>query len=294
MFKLGRYDEDDARNIANYLKEAGIRIELRPFICSDVQTTEYMVGRLSEFEGVVEEYDDYVEYLKIMKKVLAEDITPMEFEDRFFSELDPLWEERKEILHENLGDWLTSDLGPRGESTKEAIEGIKTLFRFVKASTFITSVFERNEIKIGENIEEMLDDPMIHVPVDSDDLDPDNELFRMDVTVDFEKYFDLFIDEFNAPLIEDVDAMFEVEYPKERFEINMLGMLILDLLEPPESSRRMDFDDFKEALVYELKMEKSTLEIDGWEVAEDIAKVLEKNGVLKIKGNTIKWKKMDR
>jgi len=31
-------------------------------------------------------------------------------------------------------------------------------------------------------------------------------------------------------------------------------------------------------------------EIDGTDVAEDIARVLEKNGVIKIKGDMIKWK----
>jgi hypothetical protein len=49
-------------------------------------------------------------------------------------------------------------------------------------------------------------------------------------------------------------------------------------------------DVFAERCDLELEREGNIVSIDGTNVAEEIARVLEKNGVIKIKGDMIKWK----
>jgi hypothetical protein len=56
------------------------------------------------------------------------------------------------------------------------------------------------------------------------------------------------------------------------------------------SPGKIDIDAFAERCDMELEDKGNILEIDGTDVAEDIARVLEKNGVIKIKGDMIKWK----
>ena len=62
-----------------------------------------------------------------------------------------------------------------------------------------------------------------------------------------------------------------------------------DLAEEP-SPGKIDMESFAERCDLELENQGNILAIDGADVAEEIARVLEKNGVIKIKGDMIKWR----
>jgi hypothetical protein len=90
-------------------------------------------------------------------------------------------------------------------------------------------------------------------------------------------------------LFEELDEEFQESYPEEFLKIMALGILITDLVEDP-SSGKIDLEAFSKRCELDLEKEGDILSIDGTDVAEDIARVLEKNGIIKMKGNTIKWK----
>ena len=52
---------------------------------------------------------------------------------------------------------------------------------------------------------------------------------------------------------------------------------------------KMDIEDFAERCILDVGS-RFTMSVDASLVAEEIARSLEKRGMLKIKGNTIKWK----
>ena len=52
----------------------------------------------------------------------------------------------------------------------------------------------------------------------------------------------------------------------------------------------MDFAEFAEECTITLEDESSVLNVYGEDVAEELARVLEKSGVVKWKGDKLKWK----
>ena len=64
MLKLGDYDEDGSKAVAECLKKAGVRVELKPSIGASLETEDLLQGRLSELKAIIkdkellEEYDE--------------------------------------------------------------------------------------------------------------------------------------------------------------------------------------------------------------------------------------------
>ncbi len=52
----------------------------------------------------------------------------------------------------------------------------------------------------------------------------------------------------------------------------------------------MDFEEFVENCSMRLKDDDGDILIDGKDVAEELARVLEKSDVVKVKGDKVKWK----
>lgn len=55
MFLLGEYYEDVARDIADRLKDAGMKVDIRTFTASNLETFHYLEGRMSVLKGELEE-----------------------------------------------------------------------------------------------------------------------------------------------------------------------------------------------------------------------------------------------
>ena len=49
-------------------------------------------------------------------------------------------------------------------------------------------------------------------------------------------------------------------------------------------------EDFRERCEFEMENNGDLLEIDGSRAAEELARSLEKNGIIKVKGDSVKWK----
>jgi len=291
MFKLGEYDEAEAADIAAYLKEAGVRVELKPSISSFMESAIFLEGRASELRDRVEDFEVYDQYIGALKTALAEGADAEDFTDRYLSAIDPSWKEKKEETAGLLeGGSITSDEG--GGSPEETMERVADLLEKLEALQFLDSALELNEIDVeGDPRGELGDDPLLRIPVDPDDCDPDDELLRSVLAVRLDKEVEVRLDEITTPLAKNVDDEFLDEHAEEYYMITSIGMTIERLLGPPGDSNKIDLDEFRDLLVFEEDMEDFVMMVDGTAVAEEIARTLKKEGVIKIKGDKIAWKK---
>lgn len=292
MFYLGEYDEDTAKEIKSYLDKAGLKVELKPCIVIDEDSVCYIKDKMSAIIELTEEdKSQFNRYLAAMKSVLPQ-ATPDNFEDMYLKELFPeLIEKRDKAV-----DLLTSPEGTT-EEVKEILEAGSKEWdeshqKMQDAKSFATMILKYNEIKIGDPIEDRLDDPVLLLLVSPEKFETQPKQMKYEIDFYLDKSVTVYVDEFTTPLTDDIDEGFWDEYPSEAQRLKVLGVLIEKLATSP-SSRKMDFDEFAEECILNMDDEDSTINIDGLDVADELARVLEKSGVIKRKGDKIKWKGRD-
>jgi hypothetical protein len=106
--------------------------------------------------------------------------------------------------------------------------------------------------------------------------------------VDLKKENEITIDESSAHLFRDIDEEFQDEYYQEYQKIMALGLVVEGLVEEPGKGKT-EIEDFAARCILDVG-DKFTISVDASLVAEEIARSLEKRGIVKMKGNTIKWK----
>jgi hypothetical protein len=180
-------------------------------------------------------------------------------------------------------------LEEREAKMKGFVELKANLLDVFDAEVFIDTILNRNDIKIGEDVGSKLDDPILRVIDEREDLEEESELARTTTVFTVEPRPQVLVDEFYADLVEELDDDFEDEYHKEFLSLFFLGKLINELKEP--SPGKVDLEAFQERCVFDMERKGDLLEIDGSCAALELARSLEKNGVLKVKGDSIKWKK---
>ena len=290
MFYIGEYDEEEAKEIRTFLSNAGIRVESKPFLVVTEEETSSLHGRHSLLKSLAKDMDEYEHSLSVLKSVLSRSTTEEEFDELFMEELDPTMTEKRDKIMA-----LSESPDSLSEEDKEALEFSSTewlsfLIRSHKAKIFAKSVLSLNDIKIGEPAGDKLDDPLLDIPANPGDYDPEPEQLKTTVGFYLEKSVGIYADEFTTPLSSELDEEFCDLYPDEYQSLRVLGMLIEKLATSP-TSRKMDFEEFVKNCTMQLKVEDGEdILIDGKNVAEELAKVLEKSDVVKVKGDKIKWK----
>ena len=134
-----------------------------------------------------------------------------------------------------------------------------------------------------------MEDPLLKIPVDASKYDPEPEQLKTTIEFHLEKSVGVYADEFTTPLSSELDEEFCDLYPEEYECLRALGLLIEKLATSP-TSRKMDLGEFTENCSMLLEDDEGDVLIDGKNVAEELAKVLEKSDVVKLKGDKIKWK----
>jgi hypothetical protein len=289
MFLLGEYYEDEARDIADRLKHVGMKVDIRTFTASRLELFHYLEGRMSVLKGKLEEtdYARYERYIIAMRKVLAAGAGPEDFGEKFHLELDPQMNEKRKQFAEILRSDLSEE---EREARKRDSAGIKAdLLDVYFAESFVDTVLDRNDIEIGDDVGSKLDDPILRVIDDGVDLEEESELARTTTVFTIEPRAQVFVDEFYAVLAEELDEEFEDEYEREYMRLVFLGKLITDLKEP--SSGKIDMEAFRERCEFEMEKSGDLLEINGSRAAEELARSLEKNGIIKVKGGSVKWRR---
>lgn len=313
MFYLGEYDEDEADDIRAFLNNAGIRVELKPYLVMDSSETYCLHGRYSRLKELTEDMTDFEHYLSLIKRVFSQSSTQEEFDELFLTELNPeMMKKRDQIMA--ISESATEP-SPE-ETSEETPDDIESLdfdsdkwLSFLRSSgeaiEFARSVFYLNGIEIGKPLEDKLDDPLLEIPVDPDEYEhepgePDEsdvpgetgESDEQKITQEFflSKSMGLYVDEFTTPLVSEIDEEFCELYPDEYQQLSAMGMLIEKLATPP-SARKMSLDEFNDNCILRLDKDGFSLVIDGRDVSMALIRILEKSDVLKSKGDRIKWKK---
>ena len=171
-------------------------------------------------------------------------------------------------------------------------EWLEISWKTSRAITFAKMILSKNDLKPGEQVDGKLDDPIIEVIVDPEDYETKPDQLKCDIEFHLDKSITVFVDELTTPLAGDMKEEFWDEYPSEAQRIKILGLMIEKLAKAP-SSRKMSFDEFTEECSLSFDDEDSTLSVDGTDASEELAKVLEKGGFLKRKGDKIKWRGKD-
>jgi len=289
MFLLGEYYEDEARDIADRLKKVGMKVDIRTFTASEMEISHHLEGRMSVLKGKLKEadYARYERYLNALRKVLAAGAGPEDFGEKFTLELDPQINEKRAQFAEILKADMPEE---EREAKMKVFAGIKAdLLDVYHAEAFIDTVLDRNNIEIGEYAGSKLDDPILRVFDEREDLEEESELARTTTVFTVEPRTQVFIDEFYAVMAEELDDEFEDEYEREYLSLVFLGKLISDLKEP--SQGKVDMEAFRERCQFDMEKKGDLLEIDGSSAALELARSLEKNGIIKVKGDSVKWKR---
>jgi hypothetical protein len=182
------------------------------------------------------------------------------------------------------GDPSEEELETRRENS---VGLIVDLIDVSNAEAFVDTVLDRNDIEIGEEVGGRLDDPILRI---FDEEEEKSELARTTTVFTLEPRAQIFIDEFSALLADELDEGFVDEYKREYMRLVFLGKLISDLEEPTPG--KVDMGAFRERCEFRMENNKGDLlEIDGSSAATELARSLEKNGIIKVKGESVKWKR---
>lgn len=280
MFKVGEYYEDEAKTVANYLKDAGIKVDVRGLVLARTDYSASLQGKLS----LVKEKTEIAkreQYLSALKNALEKGATSETFEDLFLEEVIPGWKES--MANFQLIKEKDTEIDEETEDNYA-----RTWAECIVAVDFAEKIIDLNEIEFGSPVGDRLDDPIVSIPVSSDYEDTKEPLLFQRMDVDLLKKYEITIDEFSASLFDEIDEEFQDEFCDEFLKIRSLGLIIRHLVDVAKKGK-MDIEDFAELCDVEFG-DKWLMSIEGSPVAEEIARSLEKSGVLKMKGNTIKWK----
>lgn len=326
MFKLGDYDEDDASVIAEFLRDAEIKVELKPAIDVSMRSNIYIEGKIGEMKDKVENIEIYERYLEALRRVFPGCESRDDLFERMGAAQDPGWQAKKDELKQlaasekellsvaddpiNDDEDSSEDNGVEHDGEIKSLdelqerfyekqkklyerrnELIESISQNVLGYVFAIHTLEMNDIKFGEEVGSRLDDPVVQImPTMDNKLTADPDSIKTMEMLEFSKTIAVYIDEISAAMADDLNDDFKDEYGREYARITAIGVFIRDLLfDQPDG--KIDTERFIEMCEWQSDEEWGTLYIDGTSVAEDILKTLEKKGIVKIKGDRIKWKK---
>jgi len=279
MFKLGEYYEEEATRVANYLRDAGFKVDVKGLVTAQSEFVAFLQGKASELRERNRVLERHEKFIFAMKAALEKASDDKELMDLYLAELDPDWRTKRERMNEK-------DLEEADEKTRDEL--FESLAYSIVAMDFAKDLYNLNDIKPGEPIGDLLDDPVINIHLKSQEVDPEDPLLNERLEVNLEKMYVVSIDDSFSALFRDLDEDFHENFYQEYQLIMALGLVVEDLLECPEKGK-MDIEDFAERCILDVGS-RFTMSVDASLVAEEIARSLEKRGMLKIKGNTIKWK----
>lgn len=285
MFKLGEYDGDEASWIVQQLKKAGIKADIRPSFVPIREEYEALEGRASQLRGLVEDFDQYERYLEALREALQQGLSGEEFRNAYLGRIIPSWPEMKTALSDLAKDEGDEDTN-LDETRREELQDA-----FIEATyslEFAQAVMDMNGIHMGDPGQSM-DDPILLIRADLSRFETPPEQARHLHSFCMQKVFDIFVDEFSTTVSDTMAPEFMERYPDEYLSLRLLGMLLMDLMDR-EAPLRMDMEEFESLCQLEIKNGQDVISIDASGMAAEIARILEKNDIIKLKGDKIKWR----
>jgi hypothetical protein len=281
MFKVGEYSEDAAKIIAGFLKDAGLKVDVKGLVVTKMEVTLSLQCKLSEMKERNKFSEEYERFLAAAKTAAEKASTQDDFRDLFLGDLYPHWRE--------VSSRFVLKADSKEEMDEKTLEDVsKSVGEYNLALCFAENILNLNNITLGIPVGSLFDDPIISIPVKRSEFDPDDPMHRERVDVDLKKIYEISIDESSALLYRNIDEDFRNEYRQEYTKIMALAKVIKYLVDQPVKEK-MDIEDFADMCIVDVG-DQHVMKIDASLVAEEIARSLEKKGMLKMKGNTIKWK----
>lgn len=281
MFKVGEYYENDAKSVAAYLRDAGFKVDIKGLVLARTEYSASLQGKLSETKGKIKNPEQCEQYLAGLKAAMEKGADSETFRDLFLEEIVSGWRDK-------LVKFEQSNVSPDDLDEQARDDLTRTIAKCIVAMDFAHSVLDLNDIEFDKPSQDLLDDPIISVPVNPDDYEFEDPMIHQRMDVELEKKYEIMIEEFSTPLFAEIDKEFLEKFPDEFLTIRALGYLIENLIETAEKGK-IDIEEFADGCMVDVG-NKDVISVDGNLVAEEIARSLEKFGKLKMKGNTIKWK----
>ncbi|MCX6672950.1 MAG: hypothetical protein NTY37_04135 [Methanothrix sp.] len=204
MFKFGEYSEDEARDIANYLKEVGMKVDIRTFTNGRLEVFNYLEGRMSELKGEIKEndFEDYERFINALRAILARGATAENFREMLRIELDPAINDKGRQVSEIFEGSLPEE--ERKIIIQNFVANMMDLSNISGAEYFVNMVLVRNKIQIGEEVCDRLDDPILRIFAHPEEGHEGHRLARTTKTLIFEQRAQVYIDEFSAIAAEEM------------------------------------------------------------------------------------------
>jgi hypothetical protein len=267
-----------------------MKVEIRTYTASRMELFHFLEGRMSVIKGELDEatFLRYERYLDALRKVVAEGARPDDFRHRLLLAVDPHYQVKQKQFRDIMEGNMPEEERAAMQDSSSGM--FSDLLDASNAESFINMVLKRNKIQIGEDVGDKLDDPIWRVFDESDEEDgEESDLARTTSVFTLEPRAQVFVDEFYTVLAEVMDDDFEEEFPEEYMRLVFLGKLISDLKEPAPGW--MSMEDFRRRCKVEMDEDGNLLEINGSRAVNELARVLEKGGIIKTKGGRARWKR---
>jgi hypothetical protein len=199
--------------------------------------------------------------------------------------------EIKQAVEDENDDMIdASEDAQAQEDASDQEDDDDTVFgKFLFASIFAGEIIKDNNMEFGKDLTEEQLDPLISVVVSDPEKWANNKLAVTEISISFEKMYEVFVDLYSTILVEELGDYPRMEYGKEMLVLNLIGMLVNDILECSEE-KKMSIDEFEDACQTSFDWKGISFNINAVNIADDIRRSFEKGGVIKVKGNVIKWK----
>jgi hypothetical protein len=109
MFTLGIYEDNVARDIADYLREAGIKVDLKTVLCSRLKYLEFLEGRMSELKEELKDkelFERSDRCIRAAREVLDRGATEEDFIEKLATQLDSDFLAKREELKKMIDEGL--------------------------------------------------------------------------------------------------------------------------------------------------------------------------------------------
>ncbi|MBN2228910.1 MAG: hypothetical protein JW779_04880, partial [Candidatus Thorarchaeota archaeon] len=229
MLKLGEYHEIDARDIAKYLRDAGMKVDIKTFTDCWPDSLYYLESRMSELKDKIDDYElkDYEQYIAALRSVLAKGATSENLGEMFEIELNPEVEEKRQRIRDIAEDNLPieGDLTDEERRMKKLNEFSALMMDLTKTSdgkAFVRRLLDRNRIEIGGDVDDRLNDPIVQILIDPDDAD-ETWTIKTTKVFTYTPQAVVYIDEFSAIQVDELDEEFKELYDEEFLKINYMA-----------------------------------------------------------------------
>jgi hypothetical protein len=297
---IGTFGEEEAEIVAEDLRKAGIRIELKHSLNIEGEGSYSIQGKISELKEkykesrIAEEIGKMEEYMEKAREVMEDGIDKKDFEEKF---LDLVMPERKEYaeLRKTINERIkNADIIESGkiydeiakEIGKEKLEGyLNQFFREMEFVAYFHFLLEKNGIKYedGKMYGKIPDDPFIKIYIHGVSNEEANKLgLQYELKALVNKRVDIY-----ANLI---DVIYETgrleklvrekpEYSKLLFMADIVTMMLNKI------EGKMDLNEYMDG-VRILKQNGDEISLTKPAINE-ILKMLEKAEIIKIKKGKI-------